>query len=54
MDDNGMKGRFSGASSPWYKMMISSNEDEDVFEGKTRVRKKKSLPKIKISEEGNI
>ena len=47
-----MHGRFSGASSPWYKMMLSSNEDEDVPEKKKQVRKRKSIPKIKITDEG--
>jgi hypothetical protein len=51
-NENEMHGRFSGATSPWYKMMLSSNEDEDVLEGKKQVRKRKSIPKIKIADEG--
>ena len=52
-DDNDAHGRFSGASSPWYKMMISSNEEDDIIKGKKQVRKKKALPKLRIKEEGN-
>ena len=47
-----MHGRFSGASSPWYTMMMSSNEDEDDIEMKQSTRKKKFLPKIKMSDKG--
>ena len=51
-DDKEMHGRFSGASSPWYTMMMSSNDDEDDIEIKKSARKKKFLPKIKMSDKG--
>ena len=53
IDEEERQGEFSGASSPWYKMMMSSNEDEEVFEGKTSVRKKKTIPKTEVNGDGN-
>ena len=46
VDEEERHGEFSGASSPWYKMMMSSNEDEEISEGIKSVRKKKTIPKI--------
>ena len=47
-----MHGRFSGASSPWYKMMMSSNDEDDHLETNQSARKKKFLPKIKVLDKG--
>ena len=53
IDEEERHGEFSGASSPWYKMMMSSNEDEEISEGKKSVRKKKTIPKIEVNGDGN-
>ena len=52
LEEKEMHGRFSGASSPWYKMMMSSNDEDDHLETNQSARKKKLLPKIKVLDKG--
>ena len=52
LDEKEMQGRFSGASSPWYKMMMSSNDEDDHLETNQSARKKKFVPKIKVQDKG--